>query len=85
MVESSHLEEKFTVQDLGILHPHEVSVDVLCAGQVGYVVLGMRDVKKALVGDTFFHLKKPVLAVEGTHMFYPDHPVRQSQSCNFIG
>lgn len=65
VVVSAHWQEKFTVQDIGVLHPHEVSVDVLCAGQVGYVVMGMREVKKALIGDTFYKRDEPVPAVDG--------------------
>ena len=59
-LQSTQLNEKFDVLDIGILHPDEVSVDILCAGQVGYVVMGMRDVSKVLIGDTFHHVGKPV-------------------------
>lgn len=41
---------------------HEIS---RYAGQVGFITMGMRDVKLALVGDTFHHVDKPVTPASG--------------------
>ncbi len=35
------------------------------AGQVGYVVTGMRKPHDALIGDTFYHVEKPVQPFPG--------------------
>lgn len=35
------------------------------AGQVGYIVAGMKDVKEAQIGDTLYHHKHPVEALPG--------------------
>lgn len=64
-LQSVHSQERYEVLDVGILHPDEVSVDMLSAGQVGYVVMGMRDVNQALIGDTFHHVGKPVDVATG--------------------
>ena len=46
--------KKYTVGDIGLMHPEPVSSGVLHAGQVGYVELGMTTKKEALIGDTLF-------------------------------
>jgi GTP-binding protein LepA len=43
--------------ELGILNPKESSRDELCAGEIGYVATGLRDVAQARVGDTIIHFK----------------------------
>ena len=35
------------------------------AGQVGYMVAGMKDVKEAQIGDTLYHQQHPVDALPG--------------------
>jgi len=62
---SYHCGDTFEVNDIGILHPNEVPTNALYAGQVGYVVMGMRDVKQALIGDTFYHPGNQVEATPG--------------------
>jgi len=63
---------KYEVLELGLMYPDEKPVDALYAGQVGYLVSGMKSVKEARVGDTIFHAKK-----EGTPFagFKPAQPV----------
>ncbi len=41
------------VDDLGVFTPHKTSLDQLAAGEVGYVVAGIKDIQGAPVGDTF--------------------------------
>ncbi|CAI1594301.1 Translation factor guf1 mitochondrial [Saccharomyces pastorianus] len=50
--------EKYEVKDTGIMYPDRTSTGTLKAGQVGYIVLGMKDSKEAKVGDTIMHLGK---------------------------
>lgn len=45
--------KKFQVQEIGLLSPARKQVGALSAGQVGYVIAGMKSTKEALVGDTF--------------------------------
>ena len=41
------------------------------AGQVGYVVTGMRNVDEARVGDTFYRRESPVQALPGFRQAKP--------------
>ena len=41
------------VDDLGVFTPHKKSLDQLAAGEVGYIVAGIKDIQGAPVGDTF--------------------------------
>ena len=44
--------QSHTVDDLGIFSPKKVSKNELYAGEVGYLVAGIKDIKGAPVGDT---------------------------------
>lgn len=46
----------FSVQEVGILTPANLRTGELRAGQVGYVIAGMRSTRQARVGDTLFLL-----------------------------
>ena len=48
---------QYGVDDIGIFTPKRVQTDVLRAGEVGYVVAGIKDIHGAPVGDTLTHLK----------------------------
>ena len=63
---------KYEVLELGLMYPDQTPFDTLYAGQVGYVVAGMKSVKEARVGDTLFHAKKPVTPFPG---FKPAQPM----------
>ncbi|GAA5978831.1 hypothetical protein JCM5350_004836 [Sporobolomyces pararoseus] len=62
----------YTVLDLGILSPREVSIAdrpevagrVLRKGMVGWIVCGMKEVKDAYLGDTFHHTNSPMPPLE---------------------
>ncbi|GAA6064307.1 hypothetical protein JCM10212_002739 [Sporobolomyces blumeae] len=62
----------YTVLDLGILSPHEISIAdrpnpadrVLRKGMVGWIVCGMKEVKDAYLGDTFHHTHSPMPPLE---------------------
>ena len=57
--------QNYEVLELGLMFPNETPLNELYAGQVGYLVAGMKNVKEARVGDTIFHTKKPVTAFPG--------------------
>ena len=62
----------YEVLELGIMYPDETPIDTLYAGQVGYLITGMKTVKEARVGDTLYHYRKPVTAFPG---FKPAKPM----------
>ncbi|MGI6591349.1 MAG: translation elongation factor 4 [Eggerthellaceae bacterium] len=47
------------VEDLGYRTPHEVSVDHLGIGEVGFLVTGLKDPSEVKVGDTITDLEHP--------------------------
>lgn len=64
--------QNYEVLELGLMFPNEVPMPELYAGQVGYLVAGMKNVKEARVGDTIFNSKKPVEPFPG---FKPAKPM----------
>lgn len=65
-------DQSYEVLDVGLMYPDEQPTDVLYAGQVGYLIAGMKTVKEARVGDTIYHCKKPVQPFPG---FKPAKPM----------
>ncbi|MFA6416445.1 MAG: translation elongation factor 4 [Candidatus Paceibacterota bacterium] len=57
--------EKFTVLDLGFFKPDQVSRDHLEAGDIGYLVTGIKKPGEAKVGDTIISLTDPLPPVPG--------------------
>ncbi len=64
--------QTYEVLEIGLMYPDESPMDALYAGQVGYLVAGMKTVKEARVGDTIFHTKKEVVPFPG---FKPSKPM----------
>ncbi|MEX0671896.1 MAG: translation elongation factor 4, partial [Candidatus Babeliales bacterium] len=62
----------YEVLELGLMFPNETPQDELFAGQVGYLISGMKTVKEARVGDTISHTKYPVKPFPG---FKPAKPM----------
>ncbi|KAF4091399.1 hypothetical protein AMELA_G00036490 [Ameiurus melas] len=62
---SAHLGKTYEVNELGVLRPDEQPTERLFAGQVGYVIAGMKEVKDAQIGDTFYLQNQPVEALPG--------------------
>ncbi|CDS14112.1 hypothetical protein LRAMOSA06282 [Lichtheimia ramosa] len=60
-----HSDSKYDVSEVGIMHPEQLPTGYLHAGQVGYVICGMKSASEAHVGDTFYHIGKPVEALPG--------------------
>ena len=48
-------DRQYEVQKVGVLRPNKVPADKLYAGQVGYLLVGMKQVKEAKMGDTLCH------------------------------
>ena len=65
-------ETTYEVLDVGLMYPDQTSTPALYAGQVGYLVTGIKTVKEARVGDTIYLTKKPVTPFPG---FKPAKPV----------
>jgi elongation factor 4 len=62
----------YEVLELGIMYPEQTPLNTLYAGQVGYLITGMKTVKEARVGDTIYHTRQPVTAFPG---FKPAKPM----------
>ncbi len=62
----------YEVLELGLMYPELTPMDALYAGQVGYLITGMKTVKEARVGDTIYHKKSPVAPFPG---FKPAKPM----------
>ncbi|KLO22306.1 MULTISPECIES: translation elongation factor 4 [unclassified Marinitoga] len=52
--------EKYEVVEVGIFHPEMQKTDSLSAGEVGYIIAGIKDVELARVGDTVTSASDPV-------------------------
>jgi GTP-binding protein LepA len=62
----------YEVLEVGLMYPDQVPTEGLYAGQVGYLISGMKRVKEAQVGDTVFAFKKNVEPFPG---FRPAKPM----------
>lgn len=62
---SAHTKMKYDVKDIGIMYPDRLSTGGLRAGQVGYIVPGMKNSTDAFIGDTFMSVDKPVEPLPG--------------------
>ncbi len=51
--------KEFEVTEVGVFRPKMTPVEALSAGEVGYVVAGMRDVRDTRVGDTITSAENP--------------------------
>lgn len=63
---SAHTKLKYEVKDVGIMYPDRLTTPAgLRAGQVGYIVPGMKDSTDAHIGDTFMHMDQIVEPLPG--------------------
>lgn len=72
MVALAQMDKEYEVLEIGLMYPDEQPMPALYAGQVGYLITGMKTVKEARVGDTIYHARKPVTPFPG---FKPAKPV----------
>lgn len=49
----------YEVTGIGVFTPRRVATDILRAGEVGYVIAGIKDINGAPVGDTLTHARQP--------------------------
>ena len=63
---------EYEVLELGLMYPDQLPMNALYAGQVGYLIAGMKTVQEARVGETIYHSKKPVVPFPG---FKPAKPM----------
>ncbi|KAM0746804.1 GTP-binding protein lepa [Meredithblackwellia eburnea MCA 4105] len=71
-ITSTTTKTAYTVVDLGIMSPKELSIAahpipasrVLRKGMIGWIVCGMKDVNDAFLGDTFHHTHSPMPPLE---------------------
>ncbi len=49
----------YLVEQIGVFTPKKRPVEELAAGEVGYVIAGIKDIRSARVGDTITHAHKP--------------------------
>jgi len=52
----------YLVEQIGVFTPKKRPVAELAAGEVGYVIAGVKDIRSARVGDTITHAHKPASA-----------------------
>ncbi|XP_033631617.1 translation factor Guf1, mitochondrial-like [Asterias rubens] len=64
-ITAAHSNKSYDVHDLGIMHPEQVSCTQLLAGQVGFMIAGMHNIKEARIGDTIYHQNKAVEPLPG--------------------
>jgi translation elongation factor EF-4 len=55
--------ELYEVQEVGILAPELSPTSCLVAGQVGYLIPGIRSIKSVRVGDTLYHHNKRLVFI----------------------
>ncbi len=65
VIESGNTGQSYEVLELGLMYPELMPTGRLYTGQVGYIIAGMKTVKEARIGDTFFHKKYPVEPLPG--------------------
>lgn len=53
----------YEVTGIGVFTPKRLATDILRAGEVGYVIAGIKDINGAPVGDTLTHAHKPASAM----------------------
>jgi elongation factor 4 len=65
-------DQSYDVLEIGLMYPEPSPTDELYAGQVGYLITGMKTIKEARIGDTICHYKKEVTPFPG---FKPAKPM----------
>ncbi|XP_011884192.1 PREDICTED: translation factor GUF1, mitochondrial isoform X2 [Cercocebus atys] len=84
---SAHTQKTYEVSEVGVLNPNEQPTHKLYAGQVGYLIAGMKNVTEAQIGDTLYLHKQPVEPLPGFKsakpmVFAGMYPVDQSEYNN---
>ena len=65
-------DSSYTIDEVGIFTPKKVSIDKLQAGEIGYIIAGIKNVSDTKIGDTITDFQKPCKnALKG---FRPSQP-----------
>ncbi|KAJ3712263.1 GTP-binding protein lepa [Lentinula raphanica] len=64
-IASCYTRKKYEIAEIGIMYPEEVSTDMLCPGQVGYIACNMKESAEAHIGDTLHRVGEPVPPMPG--------------------
>jgi len=67
-----HTDTYYEILEIGIMYPEETPMDALYAGQVGYIITGMKTVKEAKIGDTITSKNSKIEPFAG---FKPSKPM----------
>lgn len=68
----SQAKADYEVLEVGLMYPEQVPTGDLYAGQVGYLITGMKTIQEAQVGDTIHHVRQNVVPFPG---FRPAKPM----------
>ena len=68
---SHHTGRKYEVSEIGVMYPDKRRTDRLSAGQVGYIICGMKKSSEAHIGDTFYLHGKEVDPLPGFEELKP--------------
>ncbi|XP_050005620.1 translation factor GUF1, mitochondrial isoform X2 [Alexandromys fortis] len=84
---SAHTKKTYEVNEVGVLNPNEQPTHKLYAGQVGFLIAGMKDVTEAQIGDTLYLHNHPVDPLPGFKsakpmVFAGVYPIDQSEYNN---
>lgn len=55
---SGQTEKQYEVKQLGVMSPNETPLDQLTCGQVGYIIVGIKNLKDVILGDTLLTYSK---------------------------
>lgn len=58
VIELAAAKQTYEVLEIGLMYPDQTPTNELHAGQVGYIITGMKTVKEAQIGDTIFTAKQ---------------------------
>jgi GTP-binding protein LepA len=72
MITLAQVNAHYEVLEVGLMYPEPTKTDALYAGQVGYIITGMKTIREAQIGDTLHLYKHPVKLFGG---FKPAKPV----------
>ncbi|XP_053109611.1 translation factor GUF1, mitochondrial isoform X2 [Hemicordylus capensis] len=86
-ITSAFTKKVYEVNEVGILTPNEQQIHTLYAGQVGYLISGMKEITEAQIGDTLYLHNQPVEPLPGFQsakpmVFAGMYPVDQSEYNN---
>ncbi len=65
-------QKRFTISEVGTIHPKKHKAEILSAGEIGYIVTGIKDAAIAAVGDTISNPSADVPVIPG---YQPPRPM----------